>query len=265
MSMDQQPRNWIDRCYERHLEKQCTHIPRHIALIMDGNRRYAKEKGVDVAVGHRLGAMTTEKMLDWVHELGIEHITLYSFSTENFHRSEEELSELFLLFKEKFLKVATDERVHKYGIRVQMLGDRSLIPPDILATIDEAERATENYNTFFLNVAIAYGGRNEILLAIKSILEEVEEGTLTPDEIDVDTISGHLHEGMQLPPVDLIIRTGNERRTSNFLPWIANGNESAVYFCAPYWPGFRKIDLLRGIRLFDQRMKTAERSSAGPV
>jgi len=263
--MSMNPRDWVDQFYEWHLENQCTHIPRHIALIQDGNRRYAKEKGIDVAVGHRLGAMTTEKMLDWVHELGIEHITLYSFSTENFNRSEEELSELFLLFKEKFLKVATDERVHKYGIRVQMIGDRSLIPPDILATIDEAEAATKDYSNFYMNIAIAYGGRNEIVLAIKSVLEEVEAGTLTPDAIDVEAISRHLHEGMELPPVDLIIRTGNERRTSNFLPWIANGNESAVYFCAPYWPGFRKIDLLRGIRLFDQRIKAAERSGAVPV
>ncbi len=108
---------------------------------------------------------------------------------------------------------------------------------------------------YFLNIALAYGGRNEIVHAARSILREVREGAITPEKIDPALVEHHLYDGKYLPPVDLIIRTGNERRTSNFLPWLANGKESAVYFCAPNWPDFRKIDLLRALRLYDQRMR----------
>jgi tritrans,polycis-undecaprenyl-diphosphate synthase [geranylgeranyl-diphosphate specific] len=193
-------------------------------------------------------------MLDWAHQLGIHHLTLYTFSTENFRRDQDEIGQLFALFKEKFTRVLTDERVQKYRIRVQMLGDRSLLPSDLLAAIGSAEEATRNYSGFHLNIALAYGGRNEIVLAARDILSSVREGVIQPDAIDVEMVESHLHGGKGLPPVDLIIRTGNDWRTSNFLPWLANGHESAVYFCAPYWPLFRKIDLLRAIRVYDQRM-----------
>jgi tritrans,polycis-undecaprenyl-diphosphate synthase [geranylgeranyl-diphosphate specific] len=194
-------------------------------------------------------------MLDWAHELGIQHITLYTFSTENFNRQQEEVENLFSLFKQRFLKVLSDARVNKYHIRVQMVGDRSLLPPDLLAAIDAAEESTKEYHDFFLNVAVAYGGRNEIVLAARRILEEVEQGIYAPDTIAPELVEQHLHDGKQLPPVDLIVRTGNEFRTSNFLPWLANGHESAVYFCAPFWPLFRKIDLMRAIRVYSQRVE----------
>jgi tritrans,polycis-undecaprenyl-diphosphate synthase [geranylgeranyl-diphosphate specific] len=106
-----------------------------------------------------------------------------------------------------------------------------------------------------MNIALAYGGRNEIVHAARSVLRDVETGVIRPEDIDISVVEHHIHKGLQLPPVDLMVRTGNEKRTSNFLPWLANGNESAVYFCAPYWPLFRKIDLLRAIRTYDQRMK----------
>ena len=240
--------------YEWYLKRQCSHIPEHIAIIQDGNRRFAKNAGIDISEGHRAGADRTEMMLDWAHELGIRYITIYSFSTENFHRDAKEVGELFVLFREKFLSVINDERVHRYHIRVRMVGDRSLLPPDLLQAIDAAEKATENYDNFFLNIAVAYGGRNEIVLAARRILEKVRTGDITPEEITPDMVEGHLHDGGNLPPVDLIVRTGNDYRTSNFLPWLANGHESAVYFCAPFWPLFRKIDLLRAIRVFSQRV-----------
>ncbi|MFA4849288.1 MAG: polyprenyl diphosphate synthase [Methanoregula sp.] len=247
-------RSIIDPLYERYLKMQCRNIPSHIAIIQDGNRRYAKLLGVDTASGHRAGADKTEEMLDWAHELGISHITLYTFSTENFSRKQDEVGNLFALFKEKFISVLTDERVEKYKIRVQMVGDRSLLPDDLQEAIDNAEEATKNYTGFNLNIALAYGGRNEIVLAAREILAEVNNNTINPDTIDVHTVEQHLHAGKGIPPVDLIIRTGNEYRTSNFLPWLASGHESAVYFCAPYWPLFRKIDLLRAIRIYDQRV-----------
>jgi tritrans,polycis-undecaprenyl-diphosphate synthase [geranylgeranyl-diphosphate specific] len=244
----------LDSLYERFLRIQCRHVPNHIAIIQDGNRRYAKQLGIDTASGHRAGADKTEEMLDWAHELGIKHITLYTFSTENFSRKKEEVEHLFALFKERFVRVMNDERVEKYKIRVQMVGDRSRLPDDLREAVDAAEEATRNHTGFYLNIALAYGGRNEIVLAAREILEEIEKSGLSPDRIDVQMVERHLHGGKGIPPVDLIIRTGNEYRTSNFLPWLANGHESAVYFCAPYWPLFRKIDILRAIRIYDQRM-----------
>ena len=245
----------LEPLYERFLRMRFHHTPRHIAIIQDGNRRFAQSIGMNTAEGHRAGAQKTEEMLDWAHELGIHHITLYTFSTENFRRGENEIGDLFALFKEKFTRVLTDERVQRYKIRVQMVGDRSLLPADLLSAISSAEEATKNYSGFYLNIALAYGGRNEIVLAARDILSSVRDGVILPDAIDVEMVESHLHGGKGLPPVDLIIRTGNDWRTSNFLPWLANGHESAVYFCAPYWPLFRKIDLLRAIRVYDQRIR----------
>ncbi len=246
-------RRLVEPLYERYIALQCRSIPRHIAIIQDGNRRYARELGADTSVGHRAGADTTERLLGWACDLGVEHITLYSFSTENFHRDASELEELFALFREKFLAIVSDERVHRYGIRVRMVGDRSLLPPDLLEAIETAEASTAGYSRFHLNIALAYGGRNEIVNAARRILADAAAGRVSADEITPALVEESLAEGGDLPPVDLIIRTGNECRTSNFLPWQANGNECAVYFCAPYWPQFRKIDLLRAIRVYRQR------------
>jgi tritrans,polycis-undecaprenyl-diphosphate synthase [geranylgeranyl-diphosphate specific] len=247
-------RQLVEPLYERYLKMQYHHIPNHIAIIQDGNRRYAKRLGIDTAKGHRAGADKTEEMLDWAHELGIKHITLYTFSTENFSRQKDEVQHLFALFKEKFLSVLHDERVEKYKIRVQMVGDRSLLPDDLREAVNNAENATRGNCGFCLNIALAYGGRNEIVLAAREILSAVAKNEVSPDMINVHMVEQHLHDKKGIPPVDLIIRTGNEYRTSNFLPWLANGHESAVYFCAPYWPLFRKIDLLRAIRIYDQRV-----------
>ena len=250
-------RSFLEPVYERILAIQCTAIPRHVAIIQDGNRRYARERGADTGVGHRAGADTTERLLGWACDLGVEHITLYAFSTENFNRDPEELGELFDLFREKFLATVADERVHRYGIRVRMVGDRSLLPPDLLEAVEKAEATTSQYTRFHLNIALAYGGRNEIVSAARRIVADAAAGQIRPDEITPALVQESLAEADDLPPVDLIIRTGNECRTSNFLPWQANGNECAVYFCAPYWPQFRRIDLLRAVRVYRQRIESA--------
>ena len=247
-------RSIADSLYERRLLLQCHHIPRHIAIIQDGNRRFARMMRMQKSEGHRLGADRTEEMLDWANELGIRYITLYSFSTENFNRESDEVKMLFELFRNKFTSITSDHRVHQKHIRVQMVGDRSLLPDDLLQAIEAAEESTARYSDFYLNIALAYGGRNEIVRAARDVLQEVYDGTCTLEEIDPARFEQNLHSGRNLPPVDLIIRTGNEYRTSNFLPWLANGHECVVYFCAPYWPMFRKIDLLRAIRLYSQRV-----------
>jgi len=246
-------RNFLEPVYERSLMAQIRHIPFHVAIIQDGNRRFASARGIVRQEGHRAGADRTEQVLDWSRELGIRHVTLYSFSTENLLRDEDEVKDLFALFKERFTKLVTDERIHRDRIRVRMVGDRSLLPDDLISVITRAEEATRGYDSYFLNVALAYGGRNEIVRAAKEILEKVKTGEYTTSSIGTSLVEQHLCADHNLPPVDLVIRTGNEWRTSNFLPWLANGHESAVYFCAPFWPVFRKIDFLRAIRVYSQR------------
>ena len=248
-------RSGLEGLYERFLGWQIRHVPLHIAIIQDGNRRFARAQGLEVGHGHRLGADTTEQVLDWAAGAGVKYITLYSFSTENFRRESAELAGLFSLFKERFKKIISDERIHRRKIRVRVLGDRALLPPDRLERVEAAEAATRPYGNYFLNIALAYGGRNEIVHAARAILGEVRDGAITPALIDPALVEGHLSSGRDLPPVDLIIRTGAERRTSNFLPWLGNGKESAVYFCAPHWPAFRKIDFFRALRVYDQRMR----------
>jgi tritrans,polycis-undecaprenyl-diphosphate synthase [geranylgeranyl-diphosphate specific] len=249
-------RRTLEPVYEQSLVRQIRHMPTHIAIIQDGNRRFAGLKGIKRNAGHQAGADRTEEMLDWTRELGVRYVTLYSFSTENFNRESEEVQELFDLFKERFSRAVTDDRIHRNRIRIRMVGERSRLPDDLNRVIERAEEATRSYDSYFLNFAIAYGGRNEIVRATQSILQEVRNGTCEPARIDRLTVERHICADHNLPPVDLVIRTGNENRTSNFLPWLANGHESAVYFCAPYWPMFRKIDLLRAIRVYSQRIET---------
>ncbi|WP_319540826.1 polyprenyl diphosphate synthase [uncultured Methanospirillum sp.] len=247
-------RSLMEPLYEYFITRQCQYIPTHIAIIQDGNRRFAKKKGLATSYGHRVGADRTEEVLDWAQQLGIRYITLYIFSTENFNRTDTEVSDLFALFKEKLASIIDDERVHRYGIRIQMIGDRDLLPDDLRDAVERAEAATAHYDNFYLNMALAYGGRNEILQATKNILSDVRDHKLKGSEISEDLLEEYLYgKNITIPPVDLIVRTGNECRTSNFLPWLANGHESAVYFCAPYWPMFRKLDMLRAIRVYSQR------------
>ncbi len=246
-------RRILEPVYERLLIRQIRYTPRHVAIIQDGNRRFAASRGIRRDEGHRAGADRTEDMLSWTRELGITHVTLYSFSTENFHRDSAEIEALFDLFKERFNRILDDERIHRYRIRVKMVGDRSLLPEDVQNAIARAEQATAGYDSHFLHVAIAYGGRNEIVRATRSILGQVQAGAISPGEIERSVVEQYICADHNLPPVDLVIRTGNEYRTSNFLPWLANGHESAVYFCAPFWPVFRKIDFLRALRVYSQR------------
>ncbi|HPY60946.1 MAG TPA: polyprenyl diphosphate synthase [Methanospirillum sp.] len=255
-------RRFIENIYEYFVSRQCLHIPHHIAIIQDGNRRFARKKGIATASGHRAGADRTEEVLEWAQELGIRHITLYTFSTENFNRTDEEVQNLFQLFKEKLSRICLDERVHKYGIRIQMIGDREMLPDNLRDAVEQAETATAHYDNFYLNMALAYGGRNEMLRTTAKILDDVREKKITKDEITPELFEENLYgNNVTIPPVDLIIRTGNEYRTSNFLPWLANGHESAVYFCAPYWPMFRKIDMLRAIRVYSERQEMKKKVS----
>lgn len=222
---------------------------------MDGNRRYAGQIGRAKSFGHAMGAEVTEKVIEWCYEVKVKQLTLYAFSTENFQRPEEEVDGLFNLINEKFLKLYSDPRTHEKEMQVRVIGDRSKLPAFLNESIDRIEKATENYDKFHLNVAIAYGGRQDIIQAVRDIAGCVSSGKLSLDEVDENLISKHLYPapGFSVPNVDLIIRTGGDERVSNFLPWQANGSECAAYFCAPFWPEFRKIDLLRSVRVYQAR------------
>ena len=251
--------------YERLLAQEITSgtIPRHAAIIMDGNRRYAGRIKKANHFGHSRGADTTEKVIDWSWEVGIEHLTIYAFSTENFNRSEDEIKALFDLIGLKFDEMCEDERTHARRMKVRVIGDISKLPLSLRESIKKIERVTRDYDGFHLNVAIAYGGRQDIVQAVQGIANKVDRGELTLDEISESTISEHLYPvgEVAVPNVDLIIRTGGNTRVSNFLSWQANGNECAAYFCAPFWPEFRKIDMLRSIRVYQSRMAAHHRNN----
>jgi len=229
-------------------------VPSHVAIIMDGNRRFARKRGLAQYYGHFKGADTTEKVLDWSFDLGIKQLTVYAFSTENFDRNDVEKNKLFELIGIKFDKICADERTHKRRMRVRVLGNINLLPPGLKSSAKHAEELTRNYDGVYLNVALAYGGRQELVDAAQRMAIKIKNGELSLNDINEKTISKNLYPSSgSVPYVDLIIRTGGDERISNFLPWQANGNECAAYFCAPFWPEFRKIDLLRAIRTFQTR------------
>lgn len=246
----------IYRVYEKILKAEINEVPRHIAVIQDGNRRFARERGKDPTEGHTYGAETTENLLEWANEVGIEELTLYTFSTENFNRSDEEVETLFDLMERKIDELSGEDEdiAHSNRIRVKAIGETDRFPEKIQNAIEKAEEDTKEYNRYQLNVAIGYGGRAELLKATREIMEKVKEGEIEPEEITTQTVSDHIYTA-DSNDVDLIIRTGGDVRLSNFLPWQAKGNESTVYFCAPYWPEFRKIDFLRAIRTFGNRQR----------
>ncbi|MBN1133343.1 MAG: di-trans,poly-cis-decaprenylcistransferase [Methanosarcinaceae archaeon] len=252
--------------YERLLTQEVAvaPVPRHVAIIMDGNRRYAIRTGNMSRFGHAKGADTTEKVIDWSWEIGVDHLTIYAFSTENFNRSADETETIFDLIGIKFDEMYEDDRTHKRRMKIRVIGDTAQLPESLQKTIIKIENATSDYEGFYLNVAIAYGGKQDIVQAVREIAGKVEQGELSLDEVTEDTISNHLYPsgGTAVPNVDFIIRTGGDERVSNFLSWQANGNECAAYFCAPFWPEFRKIDFLRSIRVYQARMEDQQRSMA---
>jgi tritrans,polycis-undecaprenyl-diphosphate synthase [geranylgeranyl-diphosphate specific] len=254
-------RQRVDQVYERLLSREIAGAPTHVAVIQDGNRRYARQHGEEATEGHQAGAKTTERVLEWCQEIGVEELTLYAFSTENFNRPPEEREALYDLLCEKLREFADAERVHENEVHIRALGAVDRLPDRVQEVVDYAEERTREYDNFVLNIALAYGGRSELLEAARGVAADVEAGDVDPEEIDVETIERRLYDE-PVRDVDLIIRTGGDERTSNFLPWHANGNEAAVFFCTPYWPEFSKPDFLRGIRTYEHRQASWRRTRA---
>ena len=259
--MSQRVSGLVRRAYERLLEREIDGAPTHVAVIQDGNRRYARERGGDPTDGHRAGAEKTEQVLQWCEELGVEELTLYAFSTENFERDDEEVETLFDLLERKLYEFADQPEIHEKEVRIRAIGEVDRLPGRVRDAVDYAESQTAEYDRLSLNIALAYGGRAELLGAAGDIARDVAAGDLDPRTIDADTVEEYLYEG-PTRDVDLIIRTGGDERTSNFLPWHANGNEAAVFFCAPFWPSFRRVDLLRAIRTYESREESWRRTRA---
>ncbi len=251
----QSAHNSLYKAYERLLTREVMSypMPRHVAIIQDGNRRYADKIGEPRFNGHIYGALTTEKVLTWCLDLGVKHTTLYTFSTENYGRPNEELSPLFALMQDRFDALNTEELIYKNHVRVRMIGERSLIPDNVLQSIERVEHATSHFEERSLNFAVGYGGRKEIIDVVQGIAKLVEANLLAVADITEQLLKQHFYDNSALEEVDLIIRSGGEERLSNFLPWQTSGNECCSYFCAPYWPEFRRIDLLRAIRTFQER------------
>ena len=246
----------IYKLYEKWLWHQVKNgtKPEHIAVILDGNRRWALKRSLNPWMGHKEGAKKVEDLLDWCLEVGVKSITLYAFSTENFRRPRKEVEELMRIFEEKLKKLLTDKRIYENKVKVKVIGKKSLLPKSLVKLIEEVEEATRNYDEHFLNIAIAYGGRAEIVDAARKIAEKVERRELDPKQIDEKLFEKFLYTS-HLPKQDpdLIIRTSGEERLSGFLLWQSAYSE--LCFLDVYWPDFRKIDLLRAIRTFQRRKR----------
>lgn len=223
-------------------------LPKHIAIIMDGNRRWAKNKGLPVSLGHKEGAKTLEKIVRYANKIGIKHITVYAFSTENWKRTEEEVSTLMGLFQSYLDDYS--KRADSENIKVKIIGSKSGLSEKMKKSIERCMERTANNTGITFNIALNYGGRDEIIHAIKNIVKKVKEDEIKTEDIDEKMISDNLYTSEQ-PDPDLLIRTSGEIRLSNFLPWQLVYTE--FLFIEKNWPDFNEKDLDEAIELYRRR------------
>lgn len=231
--------------------------PRHVGIILDGNRRHGRARGItEPRALYTLGADKLDEVLDWCVELDIPTVTLWVFSTENFRRPAAEVSGILASVEAKLTALAADPTIHRRRVRVRAIGCLSMLPPPVLEAIAAAERATAEYDGLELNIAVAYGGRQEIADAVRALLGCLaqQQTTLAAaiEAVTPEAIAGHLYTA-GLPDPELIIRTSGEIRLSGFLLW--QSVHSEFYFTDVLWPAFRKIDFLRAIRSFQERQR----------
>jgi len=229
-------------------------IPRHVAFIMDGNRRFARGRGQETIEGHKGGFHKLAEALQWCRQLGVKEVTVYAFSIENFRRSEDEVNALLQLAKEKFeALVGEADKLAKHGVRVRILGDTSLLPADVLAATTRAEEVTRNNSECTLNVALAYTSREEMTRATRKLAAAVKKGQLNQSEVTVERLESMLYTAPS-PPVDLMIRTSGEKRLSDFLLW--QSENAVIHFTSVLWPEFSLWHLLAAI-FYYQRHRIA--------
>ena len=227
-------------------------VPKHVAIIMDGNRRFAAELGLPPDAGHLFGRDKLEEVLEWCFDLKIKNLTVYAFSTENFDRDNNEVKTLMTLCRNELEKASRDSRIHKNKVKIRVIGRLDLLPDDISNSAQIVMDKTKDYNNYSLNIAIAYGGREEIIQAIQKIASEVKEDKLKIEDIKESIVSKYLYTN-GLPDPDLILRTSGEERISNFLLWQLAYSE--LYFSDVYWPAFQKRDFLKALKTCQQRKR----------
>ncbi|HET8602594.1 MAG TPA: isoprenyl transferase [Marmoricola sp.] len=231
----------------RRLPKQ--RLPKHVGVMLDGNRRWARAVGADTAHGHRAGAANIEPLLGWCEEVGVEVVTLWLLSTDNLNRPPEELEQLLGIIGDAVESLAAQRRW-----RLHPVGALDLLPAAVTTRLKAAEEATRDVDGLLVNVAVGYGGRREIADAVRALLHEHAGRGTTLEElaevIDVEHIAEHLYTRGQ-PDPDLVIRTSGEQRLGGFLLW--QSAQSEFYFCEAYWPDFRRVDFLRAVRAYAER------------
>jgi short-chain Z-isoprenyl diphosphate synthase len=244
-------RGLVYKAYERRLAARLSPdaIPRHVGVLVDGNRRWARAYGADTSEGHRAGAANVLEFLGWCEEVGVERVTLWLLSTDNLSRPSGELTELFTIIEDLVGQIAVTGRW-----RVHPVGSLDLLPASLAHQLKEHEDATREVSGLHVNVAVGYGGRREIADAVRSLLHQhAAQGTSIEELaeiLDVEHIAEHLYTRGQ-PDPDLVIRTSGEQRLSGFLLW--QSAHSEFYFCEALWPDFRKVDFLRALRSYALR------------
>jgi len=244
-------RDVVYGAYERRVLKDLPKeaLPRHVAVMLDGNRRWAKARGAGTASGHQAGADKIEELLEWCREAGVEYVTLWLLSTDNLRRAEEELAPLLKIIETAVADLAESRHWH-----LKIVGALELLPPETAASLSASAERTQDVDGMIVNVAVGYGGRREIADAVRDLLlaraadgETIEQ---IAAELTVEDIAGHLYTKGQ-PDPDLVIRTSGEQRLGGFLLWQSATSE--FYFCEAYWPDFRHVDFLRALRAYAGR------------
>ena len=233
---------------ENHTSSEQINLPVHIGIIMDGNGRWAKKRGLPRKAGHTAGAKTFRKITRYCSDIGIKYLTVYAFSTENWKRPEDEVNSLMKLFK-SYLEEALED-FKDDSIVVRFIGDKSPFSDELRTLMIENEESSKNRNGMVLNIAMNYGSRDEIVRAVKNISAQVKNGEITPDEIDEKLISDNLYTSGQ-PDPDLIIRPSGEYRISNFMLWQAAYTEFVIM--NKLWPDFDKSDVDEAIKIYSSR------------
>ena len=244
----------INNANEENIEKvdeiiNVNNLPEHIAIIMDGNRRWAKKNNLNTAQGHKEGAENLKRISKFANKIGIKYLTVYAFSTENWKRSEEEVVSIMKLLKFYILDFF---KSYDENIKVNVIGRIGDLPKDLQKEIRSVEEKTKNNTGLVLNIAFNYGGRDEIVTAVKTITQKVLDGKLKIDDITENEVSNSLYTAGQ-PDPDLLIRTSGEERISNFLPWQISYSE--FVFTDKYWPEYSNSDLLESIQIYQKRTR----------
>ena len=245
---------FVYKIYEKKLMSEIKNkpIPQHIGIILDGNRRASRKLGVGMEDGYELGADKLEEVLDWCWKLGVKVVTCWVFSTDNFSRPKEQVETIMKLAKQKLRMIREDKRITKNQVKVKVLGRRKMLPNDLQEEIKKTETETAAFENYRLNICMAYGGRAEIVDALRQIVHKTKEGQINLEELNEELISKHLYTN-GLPDPDLMIRTSGEERLSGFLLWQSAYSE--YYFVDVHWPMFRKIDLWRAVRTYQRRQR----------